>query len=376
MRELTRFNVSSPDPSNLNQQTKMTLHTFVTPFIHTQLSNTREKITSIKQPRKLSQRTRSNVVSHLRRRPQPAVVPNSGMGSRPEFMESVRHSDVKIFTLTWDPIQAAKSGMIIIPSLIWHSAWFWELGLALSKEGVRVVALDPPGCGRSGYIKGKRYYIDSMDDILDDLEASINRMVDTLPTDAPITVLAESAGAIPMCMLAMRPSMMKKVNGWIMCGPAIKVNEKIMPSNTMMFIMKTLSRFFPNLPLKGDDFDGDTFDQAFGDGRSAEIAKKDPYVSYQVPIPIRTACAIFGAMDLIQEKLDDGEMKMNKVLVLHNKKDMRTVYKASEEFVTKVITNDGAQLMDMEGNHHQLFQEERHVTKATIKRIMEFVNEL
>lgn len=353
----------------------MTLYAFVTPSVHTQLSNTGEKLTS-KQPRKLSQQSRSNVVSHLRRCSQPATLPNSGLGSRPEFINSVRHADVQIHTLTWDPIKATKSGMIIIPSLIWHSAWFWELGLALSKEGIRVVAVDLPGCGRSGYIKGKRYYIDSMDDILDDLEASINRMSDNLPIDAPITVLAESAGAIPMCMLAMRHSMMKRVNSWIMCGPAIKVSEKIMPSKSMMFMMRSLSRLLPNLPLKGDDFDGETFDAAFGDGRSAEIAKKDPYVSYQIPIPIRTACVIFDAMDLIQEKLDNGEMKMNKVLVLHNKNDMRTVYEASEQFVSKVITKDGAQLVDMEGNHHQLFQEEAHVTKATISRIMQFVNEL
>ena len=199
----------------------------------------------------------------------------------------------------------------------------------------------------------------------------MERLEKELPKGAPVFVLAESSGGITACSLALRERFRDRIAGWILCSPAVIISDKIMPNAFVRGMLKLLAAAFPTLPTPDEGVSGDTWDAAFGDGVSQHTSKTDPYVLYNVPLPLATTCAMLRALDRIKKALERGELAMDRLLVLHNRGDVRTMYQGSEFLVSRV--KGQARLVDPGGNAHQLFQDEPFVTRNVVSEICSFV---
>ncbi|PXF43429.1 Monoacylglycerol lipase [Gracilariopsis chorda] len=263
--------------------------------------------------------------------------------------------------------------MLICCGLIWHSGWFSEIAQPLCDRGIEVVSLDNLSCGRSDDIDGVRGLVRDIRDHVDDLVAALINMRESLPKNAPLFVIGESSGGVLACMMALRPEISNLIEGWILCAPAISVSEELLPPPLVQKAMKFVAKVLPKLPVPGEDISGETWDSAFGDGISADIARKDEHVLYDVPVCIATASAMLRAMEDIESSLNERKLFMRRLLVLHNRSDRRTNFEGSERLVERVVTERGAALDDPGGTAHQLFQEKPEVTKMVVNRILEFV---
>lgn len=320
---------------------------------------------------------KKNIARAILRRGLPrAPTPNIGTGSNECYVRSVRRPQDAIFTRVWEAHIPATAGCVIIPGYQWHSGWFSNIAVPLARVGVRVVGVDGAGTGRSDTMMRTKGLILHMDDHVDEIAAAIERLSDSLPRGSPIFILGESSGGTTACALALRNEVSKRVAGWILCSPAITISEEILPPRLVVSVLKAVSGKFPKLPTPGESVSGDTFDAAFGDGFSHTIAKKDPYVLYDVPVPLGTTVAILKTLDVIEEALVEENMWMRQLLVLHNSLDVRTLSSGSEKLVNRVKTERGAKLVDPGGQAHQLFQEQPIVTHGVILEIKDFVEEV
>ncbi|KAI0562291.1 Hydrolase alpha/beta fold family [Gracilaria domingensis] len=301
--------------------------------------------------------------------------PNAGAGSTTELVPSVRHRKLNVLRRTWNPSNDPKGGLLICCGLVWHSGWFSAIAQPLCAEGIRVVSVDNLSCGRSDSLENVRGLIYDVDDHVEDLVAVLHEMKKSLPAGAPLFVLGESSGGVLACMMALRPEITQTVHGWILCAPAITVAEELLPPPFVQKAVKFLGKMVPSLPVPGEEISGETWDAAFGDDTSADIARQDEFVLYNVPVRIGTASAMLGAMQDIENVLSNGDLFMRRVLVLHNRLDQRTKYEGSEKFVSRVRveSDQEAVLEDPGGSAHQLFQEQPDITKCVVKRIVDFV---
>lgn len=299
--------------------------------------------------------------------------PNVGTGGTPSSVPCATYPDLNLFTLTWHAVGKPVAGLLISPSLIWHSGWFSALGIALADAGVTSVSVDGLSSGRSDNLRGVRGLVLSLADYVDDLAAAISRMESSLPPGTPLFVLGESGGAITATMLAMDDSVKEKVTGYIFCGPAFRVKKELLPPQFVQNLVKVIGPIFPTLALPGDEIGGETWDEAFGDKDLAELSKEDPYVGYRVPILLGPAACLLRATDNVETALRRGQLEMKNVLILHKTDDVRTDAKQSEKFVERVVCEGSASYVGLEGPGHQLFQDTPEVTSDAIRRVVQFI---
>lgn len=324
-----------------------------------------------KKPRR---RQRHVTPSFHLRTPSPHL-PNSGEGSIPSYVPSVEFPSLRLFTRTWNPAvthNPPHAGLLIIPGLQWHSGWFSRIAQSLASISVRVVAIDPLSTGRSDDIEATRAYIPSPLPTAD----IVSILNSQFPSCTPTFILAESSGVHAALTLALRHRDEIDIKGWILCGPALKLAPGLLPPPLVVFMMR---RFFSKLLPKAaapQNISGDTFDLAFGDGGvCAAVAKNDPYVLFNVPVPLATVRSSLDAMDEIEKALQNEELYLEHVLVLHNRRDVRTAYEGSQNLVDRVKGKE-AKVVDPGGHAHQLFQESNDVTLQVVREIVDFVERL
>lgn len=299
--------------------------------------------------------------------------PNTGIGGTPRFVPSVRYPDLNLFTLTWPALHKPVAGLLIVPSLVWHSGWFAGLGNALAEANVTTVSTDSLSSGRSDNIQGVKGLVFSMADYVEELTAALNRLENDLPDGTPLFVLGESGGGVPAAMVALEDSVKDKVRGYVLCGPALRVKKELLPPRIVQCVVKLIGPVFPKLKVPGEDISGDSWDQAFGDQRLSDLSKTDPYVAYGDPLLLGPGACMLKAMDQLEDVLTKGKLKMQNVLVLHKREDVRTDFEQSKKFVKRVVCDGNASLVEIDGPGHQLFQDKPNVTRDVIERVKRFI---
>lgn len=96
----------------------------------------------------------------------------------------------------------------------------------------------------------------------------------------PVFVLGESFGAMIALHSALREQQNQPAtvaNGYIMASPVITLRPDMLPPKFVIIIVKFGARFLPNLKIPGTDLFC-TFDDAFGDPRSAEAGWADSFI--------------------------------------------------------------------------------------------------
>jgi acylglycerol lipase len=119
--------------------------------------------------------------------------------------ESVAHEDtftgtggLRVFYRAWRPADAARAVVVIIPGFNSHSGYYeWAAG-QLTAAGVAVYAVDLRGRGKSD---GDRFYVDSFDEYLSDVDGVVNVARSHEP-GLPVFLLGHSAGGVLACLYA------------------------------------------------------------------------------------------------------------------------------------------------------------------------------
>lgn len=306
----------------------------------------------------------------LRRSLLPVLHPNAAVNAQPAYIGSKRHPDLSLFTLTWkahDPIAA----LVISPGLQWHAGWFNNVACALQDAGVHVVALDGLSMGRSDRLMGKRGLIYVLEDHVEELEVVVGRL--RAEMGVPVFVLGESSGGLTAAFMGLRG--VEEVEGYVLCGPALKVKKELLPPQLIVEIVLKVGRMWPWLVMPGEKIGGETWELAFGCARCAQLSMRDAHVGYGDAVYIGTAAAMLGGMKLVEKALTKGKLGMRNVVVLHGGADVRTDIEWSKGFVDRIVCDGVRRFVKVEGGRHQLFQDRRIVTESVIHEVRRFVVE-
>lgn len=187
----------------------------------------------------------------------------------------------------------------------------------------------------------------------------------------PVFVLGESSGGLTATMMGLRG--VEEVEGFVLCGPALKVKEELLPPKVVVEVVMMMGKVWPGLVMPGEKIGGETWKLAFGCERCARLSMQDEHVGYRDAVYMGTAAAMLGGMKGVEKSLKRKELRMKNVMVLHGGDDVRTDIRWSREFVERVLCGGEKRFVEVEGGRHQLFQDRRKVTKEVIEEVVRFV---
>ncbi|CAA9301390.1 MAG: Lysophospholipase; Monoglyceride lipase, partial [uncultured Gemmatimonadetes bacterium] len=104
--------------------------------------------------------------------------------------------DVEILIRSWRPAVPARAVVGIVHGVKSHSGYFRWAAEQLVASGFAVYAVDLRGRGASD---GQRFYIDSIDDYLADVDALLRHARSHTP-GVPVFLLGHSAGGVISCV--------------------------------------------------------------------------------------------------------------------------------------------------------------------------------
>ncbi|MFO0757537.1 MAG: alpha/beta hydrolase [Byssovorax sp.] len=251
--------------------------------------------------------------------PAPAVASTPAMQRAQGSFEGVRGT--RIFEQSWRPVTEPRAVLVVVHGLKDHSSRYGELAERLVREGYAVHALDLRGHAHS---EGVRVDIESFDDYTGDLSIFLDRVRAAEP-GKPIFVFGHSMGGaiVTLHQIEKKPD----VKGLLLSGAALAVDlPGVKVAGT-----KFIAAIEPNAGIFNLDIDKFSRDKAV-----VEACKSDPLV-YQDGAPARTARALLGAIDTIQERM--GEITVP-LLVMHGAADEVTPPQGSRDLVDRARSTD------------------------------------
>lgn len=229
---------------------------------------------------------------------------------------------VSLFEQAWRPAEGEpRATFVIMHGLLDHSSRYDELARALVANGVAVHAFDLRGHGHSA---GVRVGVDSFDDYVDDLAAFTDR-VRHQEHDLPVFVMGHSMGGAIVTLYALDKK--PQLAGLILSGPALHANvdaAKIVGT-------KAVASLSPNAGVFKLDID-----KFSRDPKVVADCKSDPMV-YTDGAPAHTAKELLGAMDNIDERMDDVFVPL---LLLHGEEDEVTDPNGSRSLFERTKSSD------------------------------------
>jgi len=263
---------------------------------------------------------------------------------RPATTEAgVRHEEaffegaggLRLFSQSWQPEGAPRAMLIIVHGLKDHGSRYAAAAAQLAQKGIAVHAADLRGHAKSD---GRRVYIDSFDEYLEDLKIFVQRV---RKPGVPLFLMGHSMGAAisTLFVLANKP----ELHGLLLSAGALKVDVggfTIGMTKMMAFIGPRLALF---------SLDADAF------SRDASVRKADAADPLIDPgkAPVRTAVELLKAIDRLREK--SGELEVP-LLAMHGSADKITPPEGSKELIERARGKDKT-LKTYEGLFHDLLHE-------------------
>ena len=244
-----------------------------------------------------------------------------------------------LFEHWWRPGHEPRATVILVHGLKDHGGRYAHVGEWLARRGFAVYAPDLRGHGRS---EGERFYVDSFDEYVEDLESFVRRVRDREPEQALFLLGHSMGGAVAsLFVLDRRPDL----RGLILSAPALEPTENVSP--VLVWLSGVISRFFPRAPVTKVDV------KALSHlPEVIEAARKDP-LSNERPAPARTGYEILRAMRRIREKSREIALPL---LVLHGTEDNLTNPRGSKRLF-ELADSEDKELKLYKGLYHEILNE-------------------
>ena len=229
--------------------------------------------------------------------------------------------------------------MVIVHGYAEHCGRYEYVGTWLTERGYAVEAFDLRGHGKS---PGRRAFVRSVDEYLDDLRAVLSD-VRSRHGDTPIFLLGHSMGGGIVTLYVIREQ--PDLAGVVLTGPAIRGRRSA--PRPVLWLFRLVGRFLPKLRLTK---------LAAGDvSRDPEVVAlydADP-LNYRRGMPAGTLVAMIEAG---REMNDTFEKFALPLLVIHGSEDALTDPEGSRQLVERASSGD-KQLKVYNGLYHEVLNE-------------------
>ncbi len=243
-----------------------------------------------------------------------------------------------IFEQTWS-CKEAKGVVLITHGVAEHSGRYAHVAQSLVDAGYTVVGFDLRGHGKSS---GKRNYINSFQDYLNDLQEVLGRTQHNYP-NLPLFLLGHSMGGGIVSLFTIERN--PQVKGVLLSAASVKVSDDISP-----FLQKVsglISAILPKLPvikLASTDISKDP--------AVVEAYDSDP-LNYRGGILARTGAELLNATKTITARSKAIDLP---ILIMHGSADKLADVSGSKMLYANVSSSDKT-LKIYEGLYHEILNE-------------------
>jgi len=246
-------------------------------------------------------------------------------------------SNYSIAYRVWLPVDLPRAVMLIVPGFKSHSAYFDWAAERLAGLGLVSYGVDLRGRGLSD---GERFYIDSFDDYVSDVDGLL-KVAKSAHPGLPVYVLGHSAGGVVSCLFVQKHG--EEISGLICESFAFQVPAP----DFALAVIKGISRLAPHahvLALKNKDFSRDPVVVARMDA-DALIANESQ--------PAQTVAEMVRAGERLKREMPDF---LTPVLILHGTADVVTKPQGSRYFFDHACSSDKT-LKLYDGHVHDLLND-------------------
>jgi alpha-beta hydrolase superfamily lysophospholipase len=148
---------------------------------------------------------------------------------------------------TWDDGRAGLADLFYVHGLQSHAGWLFETGPALLERGVRLVALDRRGSGRSA---GPRGHLPDARTVLDDYARALAGLTGA---DRPVTVLGQSFGASLVAALV-AGGRVPAANPVVLCAPALGQQRVRLDEAARERARRSRGREYSAVPIEDEQY--------------------------------------------------------------------------------------------------------------------------
>lgn len=238
-------------------------------------------------------------------------------------------------------VEDPKAVAVFVHGYADHSGRYRHVMEAFAEAGYSSHALDYRGHGRA---EGRRGYVASFDDYLDDLEAFINR-VRVQSDGLPLFIVGHSHGGLMTARYLAKRGSPEGLAGVVLSSPYFRL--RLEPGRFQLFQAKVVGKIIPYLPVKNPL----TVDQLTKDPQMREWSENDP-LRHSVVTP-KWFTESNAAQDAVFE---DTAAITQPLLVIHGAEDPVARPDASKAWFDAVASTD-KKYVSMEGMLHESFNE-------------------
>jgi alpha-beta hydrolase superfamily lysophospholipase len=247
--------------------------------------------------------------------------------------------NLHLFEQSWEPVNELRNVLIFVHGLAEHSSRYTHFAEYLSGYNTAVETFDLRGHGRS---QGKRNYIDSFSDYLDDFRIFYERVFRKYPK-MPIFLCGQSMGGTISSLFVLEHR--NNIRGLVLSAPVLKVSKDISPF--LQKISSFIGTLFPKLPTIKLDCRGISRDKSVVADYDC-----DPLV-YRKGIIAKTGAELIRAAKEIQGRLEEMSLP---ILILHGASDPMSDINGSRKLYSEAKSNDKT-LKEYENLFHCILHE-------------------
>jgi len=244
---------------------------------------------------------------------------------------------LRIFFRSLRPQVKPRAFVVIVPGFNAHSGYYAWAAEQFVAAGLAVYAVDLRGRGNSD---GERFYVDTFEDYVSDVEAVV-RVARSREPGTPLFLLGHSAGGVVSCLYTLDHQ--GELAGLICESFA----HELPAPDFALAVLKGLSHLAPHahvLKLKNEDFSRDA--------KVVAAMNADPLIAHEVQ-PTQTIAAMVRADERLKSEFSRITLP---VLILHGTADKATKPSGSKHFYETASSTDKT-LKLYEGYYHDLLND-------------------
>ena len=267
-----------------------------------------------------------------------------GQITAPALEERIKtDGNLTLFVRSWRPTDDVRGAVAVVPGFNSHSGYYEWAATRFGSEGLATYAVDLRGRGQSD---GERFFVDSFDDYVHDVEALVS-LVKSREAGRRVFLLGHSAGGVVACLYALEHQ--RELAGLVCESFA----HEVPAPDFALAVFKGVSHVAPHariLHLKNELFSRDA--------AVVRAMNEDPLIAHETQ-STKTMAAMVRADERLKKEFSTITLP---VLILHGTADQATKPSGSQHFYDSAGSTDKT-LKLYDGHYHDLLSD---VGKETV----------